>query len=112
MLKGILNYIEKINTEGLHWPFLFDPTTKKPSVTLMFMYITFIMTVVSVGAAHFFPSMIPATILSIAFWVLSVVFYRMRRLDDLSVNLKTGAIEVKDNEKRAETPVKTEGDDQ
>lgn len=95
MIKAISNYIDQICEKGLHWPFLLDPTTGKPSVTLLFLYITFLNMMGSVIALYFFPNLLTPTIVSVGIWSLSMVFYRMRKIDDFNFNLKTGSVEVK-----------------
>lgn len=80
----------------MYLPYAHDPVTGKPSVTLLFLYITFVMASGSLLALHFKPSVLPATITSIIFWAMSMVFYRLRKLDKASFDLKNGKIEVED----------------
>lgn len=75
-----------------------DPKQNAESVTLTFVAVTFVFTIVSLGLSHYFLSCLPATGMSIALFALTMVFYRMRRLDDVAINLKTGSIEVKQND--------------
>ena len=91
----ILETITRWNKDGLYFPFLHDPTTNKPSVTLLFLYVTFLNMLGSVIALHFLSNLMSATLVSVGVWALAMVFYRMRRIDDLNVNLKTGSVEVK-----------------
>ena len=80
-----------------HWPFLKD-TTGKPSVTLLFAYVSFLIAAVSIVVLHFFPTCFSGTIAAIVFFVLCAVLYRMRRIDDLKLNFKTGSLEVDDKD--------------
>ena len=80
--------------EGIHFPYAFDPVTKLPSITLLFPYVTFVLAVISLVALHFKPELLTATLTSIAFWGIAVVFYRMRKIDKLKFNASTGAVEV------------------
>ena len=55
-----------------------DPVVGKPSVTLLFPYITFVLSLISVISLHFKPSMVIATATTLMFWAISVVFYLLR----------------------------------
>ena len=97
MLQKLKNAWVSASDDGFRLPFLHDPVTKKPSITLLFPYITFVLSLVSVILLHFWPSIIIATITSIMFWVLSVIFYQLRKLqkakfdvDDKSFELDSG----------------------
>jgi hypothetical protein len=89
---------------GLKLPFAHDPLTGKPSVTLLFLYITFVIASGSVIALHFKVSDIPATFTSIMFWSLAMIFYRLRKIDEAGINLKTGQVDVRDTEDKASEP--------
>jgi len=80
--------------EGLRWPYLHDPITKKPSVSLMFPYITFVMAAISVILLHIWPTMIIATSISIMFWGASMVFYMLRKLSKAKFDLDSRSFEL------------------
>lgn len=94
MFKSIANKWRKWAKEGIYVPFVHDPETNSPSVTLLFPYITFIITVISLIATHFYPDMLQATAMSLLFWAVSVIFYRLRKLDKVKINLKNQEIEL------------------
>lgn len=97
MIDRLFKAIERWNQKGMFWPFVHDPTTKKPSVTLLFVYVTFLIAAGSVIASHFELRFIPATLISIMFWVLAMVFYRLRRIDQASIDLKNDSISLGDD---------------
>lgn len=85
--------------KGLRVPVVYDAVTKLPSVTLFFTYITFLMVVISLVLLHLDKQLWQATVTTICVWVLAVVFYRLRALDKVDVNLKNESIDLEDNQK-------------
>jgi len=85
---------KSLSTNGIHVPFIFDGETGKPSITLMFAYVTFVLAVISLVALHFRSELLTATITSITFWAVAVVLYRMRKIDKLKFNLEERSVEV------------------
>lgn len=85
--------------KGMHLPFAHDPVTGKPSVTLLFPYLTFVITVISIIALHFKPSLVFATSMCIIFWALSVVFYMLRKLSKAKFDLDNKSLELDSGEK-------------
>ena len=64
-----------------------------------FTVASFLMAFISIIISHIFTICLPATILSILFFALNLLIYRINRIDELNLNLKTGAIEARDEEK-------------
>lgn len=83
----------------INFPFANDLTTNKPSVTLLFAYVSFLICVASITALHFFSQLQSASLISIGFFIVCLVFYRLRRLDDVKINVKTGAVELSGDSK-------------
>lgn len=79
---------------GLKFPFAHDPVQKKPSITLLTYYISFYMSVVSLVWLHFSQESVVATSLTMLFWVLSYIFYRLRKLDKAKISLEDKSIEL------------------
>lgn len=97
MFEKLFNWWSDLSKNGMYFPFVHDPVTKKPSITLLFPYITFVLAFVSTILLHFDATMILATITSILFWVVSVIFYMLRKLhkakidfDDKQIDLEGG----------------------
>jgi len=69
------------------------------SLLATFTVIAFVMTIASLVISHIFYSCLPATVLTILFFALNLLFYRLTKIDEFSVNLKTGAVEARDDDK-------------
>jgi hypothetical protein len=95
---SLLDLLKKVSNEGLKVPYLIDPVTKEPSVTLLFTYISFLVCLLSIIVLHFIPAVQSASITSISLFVICLIFYRLRKLDDVSINLKSGEVEIKSDD--------------
>ena len=83
---------------GAHLPYLHDPVTNKPSITLLFPYITFVIAFISVILLHIWPSLLVATITSIVLWCIATVFYMIRKLNKAKIDLQNQSIELDNGE--------------
>lgn len=90
----MIDKLKAMMDSGIHFPYAYDPVEAKPSITLLFPYVTFILAVISLIALHFRPELLTATLTSIAFWGIAVVFYRLRKIDKLKFNLRDQSVEV------------------
>jgi hypothetical protein len=79
--------------------FIRDPKLNVKSVTVTFVVVSFVLSVVSICLSHKFQSCIPASVMSMMLFALCMLFYRLRKVDEFSINLKTGSIEAKDDNK-------------
>lgn len=66
-----------------------------------FTVTAFLMTIISLVLGHIFVLCLPATVLTMLFFGMNLLFYRLNRIDEFGVNLKTGSIEAKDDEKES-----------
>lgn len=98
MWKAIKDKWKEWCIKGVNLPYAHDPVTGKPSITLLFPYITFVLAVGSVIALHFKVGMLIATVVAIMFWALSVVFYMIRKLNKAKLDLNDGTIELDNGE--------------
>jgi hypothetical protein len=80
--------------------FIQDPRIKEKSVSVTLLVISFLLCVVSLISSHFFAQCIPASVLSLLLFAFSYFMYRLRKVDEFSLNLKTGQIEAKDDDKK------------
>ena len=64
-----------------------------------FTIVSFVMAIISIIMGHIFYSCLPATILTILFFALNLLFFRLHSIDQFKINLKTGDIEAQDDEK-------------
>jgi len=87
--------------EGMKWPFVHDPVKGKPSVTLLFFYITFCLVTVVTGTSSTMliikGQYLQATFMPLMLWILGFVFYRLRRLDSVKINLEEKSLELGGN---------------
>lgn len=100
LFKKIASRIELACTNGLKFPFAYDPTEKKPSITLLTYYIALYMAIGSLIWIHFRPESLIPTSLTILFWTLSYIFYRIRKLDKAKVSLEDKSIELESKEEK------------
>lgn len=94
VIKKIATFWESISKNGIYMPFIHDARTGKASVTLLFAYITFTLAIISTIALHFNIGLTVATFTSILFWVIAVIFYRLRNLDKAKIDLDDRSIEL------------------
>lgn len=99
MLQCIKDWFKFSSEKGLNFPFAYDSTTGKASVTLYFAYISFFVMMASVLALHFDLKLVTATIITIIIFVLCAVFYLMRRINSFKADLKNESIQLDNNEK-------------
>lgn len=104
MSQKIKDFYKAISESGLRLPFAYDALTKKPSVSLLFMYIVFTMATVS-NILLIRENIEIGTYTAIGFWVLATVFYMLRKLTTVKVDLDDREFEMtnqKDNKKETE----------
>ena len=79
---------------GIKFFYAFDGSTGQKSVTLFFAYITFWLAVFGSVVLYFNTELITATATSIIFWCIAVVFYRLKKLDSLKIDLDDKEIQL------------------
>lgn len=80
--------------DGIKWPFMHDPVNGKPSITVLFSYVTFVLTVISVIALHFYPQTLTATGVTMGFWGMATVFYMLRKISKAKFNADERSFEL------------------
>ncbi len=102
MSESLKSLIRKWSRHGMHWPFVHDPTIKKPSVTLMFFYIGFMMAATVIAASSVMQlikgDLLQATFMPSMLAFISFVFYRLRKLDNVKIDLNDQEIELSSND--------------
>lgn len=86
-------YIELCKS-GLYFPFVNDPTTGKPSITLLFPFMSGMMLTASLIALHFDTKFLIGTLVSFLFWATSMIFYMIRQLNKAKINLEQKSIDL------------------
>lgn len=94
MWKKVKHIWNNWSSHGLKLPYAFDQDSKKPSLTLLIFYVMFLLSVSSLIALHFDQSLWIATGYTLFGWVLAFVFYKLRRLDNVKLNIKEGEVEL------------------
>ncbi len=87
---------------GIMRPYGYDPETNKPSITLMFFWITSFLSIISLILLHFALVSYLATGYSLLFVFGAFVMYRIRKLDKVKINVDEKSIELDNNEKKDE----------
>lgn len=75
-------------------PMAYNNDSEGPSVTLLFVWISGMLTAGSILALNFTEKTLMASVVGICFWALAVVFYRMRSLDKFKIDLDDRLIEL------------------
>lgn len=96
-MNKLLEIWTRWSEEGLRLPFLFDASTKQPSITLGLLYIASLLMFGSLIALHLDSALISATLVTMLVWVLAFVFYKMRKIDKLKLDLQNKQIDLEDN---------------
>lgn len=98
MPQNWLNAIARWAKRGMYWPFVHDPQRNEPSVTLMFFYITFVLSITFVSVSSIMllikNELINATLMPTLLMLLGFVFYRLRNLDKVKIDLNDQEIEL------------------
>lgn len=105
MLQKIKELWSSFCVKGIQLPFALDPETDKPSITLMFYWITSTLSVISLILLHIGIVEYRSTGMSIVFVLMAFVMYRMRKLDKFKIDLDDQTIELEN-----ETPTPTNKD--
>lgn len=99
MVKELL---KRWSESGIRLPFAYDPESDKPSVTLMFFWITSFLSVVSLVLLHLKLIEYKATLMSLGFVLTAFIMYRLRKLDKVKIDLDNQSIELENNDKPEE----------
>lgn len=79
--------------KDFEFPFAKDKVTNKPSVTLLFAYVSFILATLACGYL-LYKDAIAGTVSSLMLFFGTVIFYRMRRIDSFKFNLEEKSLEI------------------
>lgn len=94
MFKSVKGKWKQWSDFGLRLPYAHDPVSDQASVTLLMVYMTFMLAFVSNILLHFYISMTIATWTSMIFWAMSYVFYRIRKIDKATVDFKNSSFSL------------------
>lgn len=98
MPQSWLNAIQRWTKRGMYWPFVHDPQRGEPSVTLMFFYITFVMACTIITTSSVMQllkgDLLGATLMPTMLLMMGFIFYRLRNLDQVKIDLDDKEIEL------------------
>lgn len=98
MPQSWLNAIQRWAKRGAYWPFVHDPQSGEPSVTLMFFYIAFVLAISTITVSSIMQllkgDLVMATVMPTMLLLLGFVFYRLRTLDQVKIDLDDKQIEL------------------
>jgi hypothetical protein len=101
MLEKLLKILESFNTPGVKLPFAYDPVTKKPSISLFTMYSVLVLAIVS-NIFLTLKDVETGTYTAIVFWCLATVFYMMRKLTSVKIDVDDRSIALENNKQKKE----------
>lgn len=93
MIRGIWNSWAR---EGIDLPYARDYGSNKPSLTLLMFYLTFVLAICSLIALHLNSQLLSATSMCLLAWGMGFVFYRLRHLDKVKIDLDDKSIALED----------------
>lgn len=99
MWGKIKELIKLSNSYGMPLPMVRDEPEGRPSFTLLCVYISFMVAVWSVIGLYHDINRFVAACTAISFWVIAMVFYRLKKLDKAKIDLDDKSIELNSEEK-------------
>lgn len=98
LLETVKTLLSKWGTEGLKVPHAHDAANNKPSVRLLFAYLSFVAALVSVVVLHISPSLLSATWTAIGFYVICTVLYMLKDVVKAKVDLDDKEVSFESSE--------------
>lgn len=84
--------------KDFEFPFAIDKVNKKPSVTLFFAYVSFMLAIVIVVYLTY-RDVLAGSVAALMLFFGSLLMYRLRRLDSFSIDLDDKEIKVNSGDK-------------
>lgn len=103
MKAWIKNAIENGCKVGIPFPTAREEPDGQPSFTLFVAWISFMIAAMSVIDLHIRPAHLVATGTAIFFWLLAMVFYRIRNLQKAKIDLSKREVELDGDSDRSQT---------
>lgn len=106
ILQKIKDFFKVGAERGLNLPLAYDASKNGPSITLLIFYFAMLLTVGSLIAFHLEPDkLLQPALLTLTFLAMAFVFYRLRSLDKVKLDLddKTIELEGDDDENKSGT---------
>jgi hypothetical protein len=74
-----------------------SPKKDVKQITVSFVIVSFLLSILSISLSHYFLSCLPASCLCILLFALCMLFARLHNVDSFRLNAKTGEIEASSN---------------
>lgn len=102
MLEAVKNWYNDVKEHGIKFLYAYDSEKKSASSTLFYCYISFYLVLASLIALHFKAELLTASSVTIGFFSVCMIFYRLRKIDKLKVDLDDRSIDIENNDKDEE----------
>lgn len=98
---NISDFFKMANSEGLPVPLARDSAKNQPSVTLLFVYVTSLLAIVSLIVLHMRADAVIATAASCIYSIVWTILYMIRQLHKVKFDVDDQSVELEgeDNEK-------------
>ena len=75
-----------------------DTQTNKPSITITYSIVTFLMSIGSIILLYFHLAVLPFVMANLIFWFLATVLYIIRKINKASFDIETKTFSLEDIE--------------
>lgn len=99
MLEKVSNWYNDVKINGIKFLYAYDSERKGASSTLFYCYISFYFVLASIIALHFNTNLLTPSLITIGFFSICMIFYRLRKIDKLKIDLDDRSIDIESNEK-------------
>lgn len=100
MFKKFLKWVEENRDYGITVFLAYDPVSEKASITLFMTYVSFLLSIVSLGMLHFDEKLLMATSMSFLLTFMMVIFYLIRSINKANINFKEQSVSLETNENK------------
>lgn len=111
VLKPVKEALNKWSEEGMTFPFVKDVSGDRPSVTLLFFYVSYLIGQFFVTISSYElmrkGSFLIATFMPVVMVVLTYVFYRFHQLSKVSFDFDDKQLSIEGSSQRAKKTTKT-----
>lgn len=94
MVDALKKLLELAGTKGLYIPHAFDPTTGRPSIRLLFAFVSYLAALISIVLLHRDSALLIPTAVSIGFFAFCIIMTLFREVDKLTVDAKERSFSI------------------
>lgn len=100
MFENIKKWFEDNREFGLTLWYAYDPISKKPSITLLMAYLSFMVALIAGIISVFYPSTLLGTFALMTFAIVYTILYMIRSLNKAKFDLDDKSFELETNEEK------------